>query len=91
MFRGKTDAYICTQDLKEFIMIVFLAAAVRLVQMKEKVQYCFVPENKNACQEGEAWGIICINYKAEPQPANRLPRLPRFGPRLGGLLLEMIA
>lgn len=28
--------------------------------MKEKVQYCFVSENKNACQEGEAWGIIYI-------------------------------
>lgn len=60
MFRGRTYAYICTPDLKEFIVIVFLAAAVRLVQMKEKVQYCFVSENKNACQEGEAWGVIYI-------------------------------
>lgn len=47
MFRGKTDAYICAQDLKEFIVIVFLAAAVRLVQIKEKVQY-------------KAWSIIYI-------------------------------
>ena len=47
MFRGKTDAYICAQDLKEFIVIVFLATAVRLVQIKEKVQY-------------KAWGIIYI-------------------------------
>lgn len=28
--------------------------------MKEKVQYCFVSENKNACQEVEAWDIIYI-------------------------------
>ena len=53
MFRGKTDAHLCAQDLKEFLVIVFLAALVRLVQMKGKVQYCFVSENKNACQEGK--------------------------------------
>ena len=57
--------------------------------MKEKVQYCFVSENKNACQEGEAWGVI---YIIKPN-LSQLTYYPEFTiwTRLGGLLLEVVA
>ena len=55
--------------------------------MKEKVQYCFVSENKNACQEGEVRGII---YIIKPNLSQQTD-YPEFQTRLGGLLLEVIA